>query len=811
MRLTIAANLGIRGKVFAGYAILLLPFIALAAVTWFMTRLISEDATELREHSLPVLVALEAVRTAGLRVIETTNTFALINSIGGNEQDRFASFSLDKKQEMQQARQEFERAFSDFASPSDEDGGAADRTRDNIAFAHQNILKQSDKIERMAASGGKPAALLQIRERFETSAVNFRNLVQQAIDSEKAKLTAHETALNARISDAMLIVLGLSGLGLVLAIGGGYLVSGRIARPIRTLRDATLRIGAGDFEAVPARTTNDEVGELVDAFRSMTQRIKADMAARQTSEAAAKRAEARLTDAIESIGEGFVLYDAGERLVTCNQRFREIFQGIGDLMVPGTPWTDIVRKGVERGQYAEARQHPEQWIAERAQRFRHPGEPYEQKLSDGRWLRIADRRTSDGGTVGTRTDITSIKRAQAALADALADLKTSEAQFKSLVANLPGAVYRCRWDVDWTEIYLSAAIERIVGYPASDFVGNRVRSFASIVHPDDQQLLQDHVQVAADRREPYAGEFRVIHRDGSVRWVAESGQVVFGDDDRPIYLDGALFDITERKQADLELQRAHEELKVATGKLAEQERMSTMGRLTATVSHELRNPLAAIRTSLATVRGIAAGKDAAVTRALDRCDRNIARCADIIDELLDFTRARQLNREVTPLTAWLAETADELDLPEGITLERDLSAAGNVAIDRARLRQVIVNLVENATQALNDPSWQPSPGRVRSITLRTELAGPHIRLTIADTGPGIPADVLPRIFEPLFTTRGFGVGLGLPLVRQIVEQHGGTIDVDSSPGEGTAFSIWMPHAPAEHADLAVSPERVSAA
>lgn len=787
-----SANLSIRGKVLAGYAILLIPFLALAAVTWFMTRAIGEGAAEMREDSLPVLAALESVRTAGLRVIETTNTFALINAIGGDEQDRFASFSLDKKQEMRDARQEFERAFADLEALADSDGGGSNRTKNNVAFARKNILKQSDRIASVVSSGGKPATLLQLRERFETSAINFRNLIQQAVDAEKAELEMHQADLNDDIRDAVFIVFGISAIGLTLAIGGGYILSGRISRPIRILRDATARVGAGDFDAAPTRASNDEVGELVDAFRGMAQRLKDDISARRASEEAARRAEARLTDAIESIDEGFVLYDADERLVACNQRFREIFRGVEDLMVPGARWEEIMRQGVARGQYSQARQDPEQWITERTSRFRHPGEPYEQQLADGRWLRIADRRTSDGGTVGVRTDITSIKKAQTALAGALAELKASEAQFKSLISNLPGAVYRCEWDKDWTDIFVSEAIKDITGYPASDFLYDRARSFASITHPDDRQHVEEYVATAAAKREPFSGEFRVCHRDGSIRWLLDRGQVIFTDDNRPLHLEGVLFDITDQKRSQLALERAHAELRMATEKLAEQERLSTMGRLTATVSHELRNPLAAIRASLATVRELSGATNSVIARSLDRCDRNIARCVDIIDDLLDFTRTRELARDPTALDAWLADVLDQQGAPSGIEVRREFGAGCDTVIDRRRCQQVVVNLMENAVQALNDPSWEPPPGHPREIAVRTELAGPHVRLSIIDTGPGIPPEILPRIFEPLFTTKGFGVGLGLCLVRQVVEQHGGTIDVDSQVGQGTTVVITLP-------------------
>jgi signal transduction histidine kinase len=93
---------------------------------------------------------------------------------------------------------------------------------------------------------------------------------------------------------------------------------------------------------------------------------------------------------------------------------------------------------------------------------------------------------------------------------------------------------------------------------------------------------------------------------------------------------------------------------------------------------------------------------------------------------------------------------------------------------------------------LQDPAWQPAKGHARRIILRSERVGSHVRLSARDTGPGIPPDVLPRIFEPLFTTKNFGVGLGLPTVRQIVEQHGGTIEVDSTVEVGTTVTIWLP-------------------
>jgi signal transduction histidine kinase len=139
-----------------------------------------------------------------------------------------------------------------------------------------------------------------------------------------------------------------------------------------------------------------------------------------------------------------------------------------------------------------------------------------------------------------------------------------------------------------------------------------------------------------------------------------------------------------------------------------------------------------------------------------------------------------------------------------VSVRREFLFDDEVALDRERFRQIVVNLVDNAAQALADAGWTPTDDRQRTIIVRTEAAGPHVRLSVTDNGPGIPQDRLPKIFEPLFTTKSFGVGLGLPTVRQIVEQHGGTIDVESTVDVGTVFTIWLPRqaAPAAGAEPA---------
>jgi PAS domain S-box-containing protein len=130
-----------------------------------------------------------------------------------------------------------------------------------------------------------------------------------------------------------------------------------------------------------------------------------------------------------------------------------------------------------------------------------------------------------------------------------ARLRVNEARLASLVENIPGAVYRCACDSIWTMEWISPEIERIVGYPPSDFIDNAVRTFASVTHPDDVEYVERAVYTAADEGRPFGLEYRLMRPDGTVRWVLERGQVLEAADGTR-WLDGAIFDITARREAE---------------------------------------------------------------------------------------------------------------------------------------------------------------------------------------------------------------------------------------------------------------------
>jgi len=256
-----------------------------------------------------------------------------------------------------------------------------------------------------------------------------------------------------------------------------------------------------------------------------------------------------------------------------------------------------------------------------------------------------------------------------------------------------------------------------------------------------------------------------------------------------------LRDISDRKRAEEQVRRMNweleervsrrtAELREAQAELVRQGRLATLGQLTATVSHELRNPLGVITNSVFVVRRLLESADPRLIRAVDRIERSVGRCDRIIDEMLEFARRRPLQVSTVALAPWLREVVGEVNIPDGlvvtVSIEPDTVSA---EIDREAMRRVVLNLLENALQAMQYPTLAPAeddpedePGQ---LVVRCRLVDESVELTILDSGAGIPETVLPRIFEPLYSTKGFGAGLGLPIVKRIIESHGGTIAISN--------------------------------
>ncbi len=263
-------------------------------------------------------------------------------------------------------------------------------------------------------------------------------------------------------------------------------------------------------------------------------------------------------------------------------------------------------------------------------------------------------------------------------------------------------------------------------------------------------------------------------------------------------------EMTELKRVNDEISRLNRELADNMRKLKEaqdenlrRQQLSQLGQLTATVAHEIRNPLGAVRTASFLLERKLKDKGLGVEQQLLRIANGINRCDNIISQLLDFSRVRSLQAEATALDDWLGRlVAEEAErLPALVTIECDFGLAGTpVEIDPARLSRVIINLLANAAEAMVGKGDDPSKIVTKDplIVVATRQAPRGAEITVTDNGPGMSPEILARVLEPLFTTKSFGTGLGLPAVEKIMQDHGGGLSIRSAPGEGTTVTAWLP-------------------
>lgn len=232
-----------------------------------------------------------------------------------------------------------------------------------------------------------------------------------------------------------------------------------------------------------------------------------------------------------------------------------------------------------------------------------------------------------------------------------------------------------------------------------------------------------------------------------------------------------------------------ERLQNAHKTVVQQERLATLGELTATVSHELRNPLGAIRTSIFLVKEKTKEMGAGIARSLDRAERNILRCDNIIRDLLDFASDPTTSTEQVDGDKWLMQVLSEIGKTPNVEITTDCNApAIDLQIDQEQMRRVVINIQENAVQAMAECAED----KPRKFHVRTLAEGGFYKMIFEDTGPGMSAEVLARVFEPLFSTKSYGCGLGMPTVKKIVERYGGIIHLDSRIGKGTIVVISLP-------------------
>ena len=557
----------------------------------------------------------------------------------------------------------------------------------------------------------------------------------------------------------------------------------------------TSRSGETFWVQVDLQPIFDDSG-LLTGFLSLrtdiTQR-KEQEAALAAAAARAEQAQARLMAAVESLDDGFVYFDRDDRLVICNERYRQLCPGFEDAIKPGVTREAIFRAGLEKRYYADAIGREDAWLADRLAVFAAGGVVLEMRLADGRCIRVFDKTTPDGGRVGLRVDVTALKQAEErALSDSAA---TMDAALDGIAISTPLGGF----------VYANPAFLSQFRMPGSD--GLIGRSWKDVFGAAaTRQITAATLEKIAIPGDSWRGEIKVESDDGNTHDCEVS--ITLRADGASLWM---VRNLDERRQAEQESNRLREELQTA-------QRREVIGQLAAGLAHDFNNLIAAISGSATLI--LDDDGQGALERAQShamRIQKSAERAEAMVRRLLALG-ARPVSSRATDMVPVLREAADLLrpGLGQSVRLHLDLPDVPMLAaLEPTDLLQIVLNLSINARDAMAN-SMMPFSEQQIDIKLRhatssdvaLDLAADHSHLgtlnparsyaclTVYDNGPGIPSDVASRIFTPYFSTKGEkGSGLGLAIVSGVIKAADGMIVLHTPRQGGAEFRIFLPLAP----------------
>lgn len=382
------------------------------------------------------------------------------------------------------------------------------------------------------------------------------------------------------------------------------------------------------------------------------------------------------------------------------------------------------------------------------------------------------------------------------LATACAAMKTGlqqrEKKYKGLAEALPQIVFEI--DEQGRFMFINDRACALTGYTREEFASTL--SAVLVVVPEDRQRLLDNIQKILADKEVSHNEYTALRKDNSTFPIlVYSSSFTFDDRTKGIY--GIAVDITERKHMEEEINKLNAELEQkvrerskqlldAQEELVRKEKLAMLGQLAGGVGHELRNPLGVINNAVYYLSMVLPGADNKVKEYLDVIKSEVDASGRIISDLLDFSRSKTPHTTLLDPKHLIQESLGRCIVPENITVRTELAETlPRVTVDPLQMIQVFENLITNAVQAMPD-------GGTLQIRAEENREDKGVKITVSDTGTGISPENMPMLFQPLFTTKTRGVGLGLTVSKRNTEANGGRLTVETRAGRGTAFMVLLP-------------------
>lgn len=515
---------------------------------------------------------------------------------------------------------------------------------------------------------------------------------------------------------------------------------------------------------------------------------------------AAETAQTRLAEAIESVNEGFALFDAEDRLVLCNKTYLSLWPAIADLIRPGISFGEIAKLAAARGSVLPDSAGPDRWVRERVAQHAGADGTHVHALSDGRWIQINERRTRDGGIVGIYTDITDVKER---------DARDGQERIRLITDAMPALIAYV--DADETYRFVNRRYGEMFRRPRHEIVGSTMRE---LLGAEAYAIRQPHIGTVMAGQET---QFDLDYEGRSGKRYSQATYVPhFAPDGTVLGFFSLIQDVTERRRAADALREANEGLerrvaertvalkqeiaerqqieeKLREAKTAAEQANLSKTKFLAAASHDLLQPLNAARLF---VSALTETENAPGARVLvEKTDAALLSVEDLLEALLDISKLDagvvQPQPDDFPLALLLSSMQAEyapVAKERGLDL-RVLPCRAIVHTDMRLLRRILQNFVSNALRYT----------RTGRVLVGCRRVGDGVRIEVLDTGPGIPPDKLEAVFEEFRRLEGDrpngrdrGMGLGLAIVQRAGRMLNHPIGLRSALGKGSAFTVTVP-------------------
>ena len=567
-------------------------------------------------------------------------------------------------------------------------------------------------------------------------------------------------------------------------------IASRIDRIVKGLTPGasyTFRYASPSAQVVEVRRRRLPNGSVVETVRQVEgQSTELDL--NTQFEMIAEKSRSRLMHALDVMADGFALYDADDRLILYNRKYVDYSPLVSDIVMPGAPKEEILRASVSRGALVLNGMDPEDYIAWRLHRHRNPGEPLEVQLADGRWLLITEKRTQDGGVVGTRSDITEMKHREMEMLRISQQLHAKNLQFDTALTNMVQGL--CMFDKDQRLIVVNRRYLDIYGFSA-DVVkpGITLRGLMEYSVSLGNYTAEEAERALAERNDPARLRIRTV-----IKQRLKDGRVIAVMSE-PMSDGGTIAtyqDITDLETTTEKMVEYTRKLECSNRELVD---------FAYVASHDLQEPL----------RKIEAFGDRLVKKYISvlpeegqmfvsRMQSAANRMRQLINDLLSYSRVTTAAAPMQNVTLndVLSGVLSDLQIRiEETAATVEVGDLPRIEADPMQMRQLFQNLIGNAIKFRKkdvDPIVRITAEYTEEHNL--PVAGRAVIISIADNGIGFEHQFKEQIFvifQRLHSRTEYeGTGIGLATCRKIVERHLGFIDAVGRPGEGSTFLMTLP-------------------